>query len=173
MVAAAVIIPKRFSHPYLQDSKRLTAVQRQEARDFIQQKAIAYAVAAVSHIEIDRLNILRASITAMHRALDKLDVDPEHILVDGNQFYPYRDKRFTCIVEGDGKYKPIAAASILAKTHRDDLMERLHATYPEYDWASNKGYPTAEHRAAIGAFGSSPLHRKSFQLLPAEQFELF
>lgn len=166
VTAAAVILPPDFSNELLNDSKQLTERQRDRLRPIIEREAVAWAVAMVSPQEIDRMNILRASITAMHRALDQLSVRPEAILVDGNRFYPYHDIPHTTIVKGDGKLMSIAAASVLAKTHRDELMRRLDEEFPQYGWAKNKGYPTPDHRAAIAAHGVSPHHRRTFQLLP-------
>ncbi len=166
VTAAAVILPAGFHNDLINDSKQLTERQRERLRPVIEREAVAWAVAMVSPQEIDRMNILRASITAMHRALDQLSVRPEGILVDGNRFIPYHDIPYTTVVKGDGKLLSIAAASILAKTHRDELMRRLDAEFPEYGWARNKGYPTADHRAAIAAHGVSPYHRRTFQLLP-------
>ena len=166
VTAAAVILPPDFHNDLINDSKQLTERQREQLRPVIEREALAWAVAMVSPQEIDRMNILRASITAMHRALDQLSVRPEGILVDGNRFYPYQDIPHTTIVKGDGKMLCIAAASILAKTHRDELMRRLHEEYPQYGWDRNKGYPTPDHRAAIAAHGVTPYHRHTFQLLP-------
>ena len=166
VTAAAVILPPAFHNDLINDSKQLTERQREKLRPVIEREAVAWAVAMVSAEEIDRINILRASITAMHRALDQLTVRPEGILVDGNRFFPYHDIPHTTIVKGDGKMLSIAAASILAKTHRDELMRRLDEEYPRYGWAKNKGYPTADHRAAIAQYGATPHHRHTFQLLP-------
>ena len=166
VTAAAVILPPDFHNDLINDSKQLTERQREQLRPVIEREALAWAVAMVSPQEIDRMNILRASITAMHRALDQLSVRPEGILVDGNRFYPYQDIPHTTIVKGDGKMLCIAAASILAKTHRDELMRRLHEEFPQYGWDRNKGYPTPDHRAAIAAHGVTPYHRHTFQLLP-------
>lgn len=163
--AAAVILPEDFSNEMLNDSKQLSAKKRDQLRQIIEKEALAWAVAQVDNEEIDQINILNASITAMHRALDALTVTPEHILVDGNRFKPYRDIPHHCIVKGDGKYMAIAAASILAKTHRDEYMRQLHEQYPVYDWQRNKGYPTAAHREQIRQHGITPYHRKSFTLL--------
>lgn len=172
--AAAVILPPDFYHPWLNDSKQLSEHQREQLRPIIEQESIAWAVAEVSAAEIDRINILKSSLLAMHRALDALATRPQFILVDGNRFHPYPDTPHLCVVKGDGKYASIAAASILAKTHRDEAMLRLHADYPQYQWQQNKGYPTAAHREAIRQHGISPWHRRSFQLLPAgEQMVLF
>lgn len=163
--AAAVILPEDFSNEMLNDSKQLSEKKRDQLRQIIEKEALAWAVAQVDNEEIDQINILNASITAMHRALDALTVTPEHILVDGNRFKPYRDIAHHCIVKGDGKYMAIAAASILAKTHRDEYMRQLHEQYPVYDWQRNKGYPTAAHREQIRQHGITPYHRKSFTLL--------
>ncbi len=165
VTAAAVILPPDFSNELLNDSKQLTEHQRDTLRPIIEREALAWAVAMVSPQEIDTINILRASFTAMHRALDQLTVRPEHILVDGNRFIPYSDIPFTTIIKGDGKMMSIAAASVLAKTHRDEYMRRIALEYPHYGWEKNKGYPTREHRAAIVAHGISPYHRKSFNLV--------
>lgn len=167
--AAAVILPPDFFHPLLNDSKQLPEGQREILRAVIEAEALAWAVARVEPGEIDRINILQASIAAMHRALDALPRRPEYILVDGNRFKRYRDTPHLCVVKGDGKFAAIAAASILAKTHRDEAMTALDAEYPAYGWRVNKGYPTPAHRAAIRAHGASPWHRKSFQLLPREE----
>ena len=166
VTAAAVILPADFHNDLINDSKQLTERQREQLRPVIEREAVAWAVAMVSPEEIDRINILRASITAMHRALDQLQVRPEGILVDGNRFFPYHDIPYTTIIKGDGKMLSIAAASILAKTHRDELMRRLDEQYPQYGWARNKGYPTPDHRAAIAQYGATSLHRHTFQLLP-------
>lgn len=166
--AAAVILPEDYRNDLLNDSKQLTEKRRYQLRDIIQRDAVAWAVGIVSPEEIDRINILNASILAMHRALDQLSVRPEAIIVDGNRFKPYREPTpipHTTIVKGDGKYLSIAAASILAKTYRDDYMNRLAEEYPQYDWRSNKGYPTRKHRDAIRQYGITPYHRKSFSLL--------
>lgn len=163
--AAAVILPTDFRHEWLNDSKQLSEKRRYALREVIQREAISWAVAEVSPQEIDHINILNASILAMHRAIEKLSVRPEHIIVDGNRFKPYADIPHTTIVKGDAKYLSIAAASILAKTYRDDYMERLHAEYPCYRWDKNKGYPTRDHRTAILRHGTSPYHRMSYNLL--------
>ncbi len=165
VTAAAVILPPDFSNELLNDSKQLTEHQRDTLRPIIEREALAWAVAMVSPQEIDTINILRASFTAMHRALDQLTVRPEHILVDGNRFIPYSNIPFTTIIKGDGKMMSIAAASVLAKTHRDEYMRRIALEYPHYGWEKNKGYPTRDHRAAIVAHGISPYHRKSFNLV--------
>ena len=166
VTAAAVILPSDFHNDLINDSKQLTERQREQLRPIIEHEALAWAVAMVAPDEIDRINILRASITAMHRALDHLSMRPEGILVDGNRFFPYHDIPHTTIIKGDGKMLSIAAASILAKTHRDEYMRQLDKEYPQYGWARNKGYPTPNHRAAIAQHGVSPHHRRTFQLLP-------
>ncbi|MEY3678013.1 MAG: hypothetical protein RI924_154 [Bacteroidota bacterium] len=164
--AAAVILPKDFKHDLLNDSKTLNEMQRKALRAEIEDQALAFAVAQVDHTEIDQINILQASFLAMHRALDQLKNRPELILVDGNRFKKYHNLPHQCIVKGDGKYFSIAAASILAKTYRDDFMEQIAAEFPQYDWASNKGYPTTNHREAVLAHGFSPYHRRSFKVSP-------
>ena len=172
--AAAVILPRDFTHPLLNDSKQLSEKQRYAARQIVEQSALAWAIAQVSPQEIDKVNILNASFLAMHRAIDQLDPAPESLLIDGNRFAPYRDLPFHCIIKGDGKLLSIAAASILAKTYRDDYMMQLDAEYPYYQWRRNKGYPTRVHREAIQKHGASPHHRRSFRLLPeGEQGRLF
>ena len=163
--AAAVILPRDYRNDELNDSKKLTAHKRYQLREIILRDALAWAVGIVTPEEIDRINILNASILAMHRALDKLSLRPEAVIVDGNKFKPYHDLPYTTIVKGDGKYLSIAAASILAKTFRDDYMDDLASQYPQYDWASNKGYPTKKHREAIRQYGVTPYHRRSFTLL--------
>ena len=163
--AAAVILPVGYINPGLNDSKKLTAAKRQQLRIEIERDAVAWAVGIVTPEEIDQINILNASFLAMHRALDQLKVRPEAVIVDGNRFKPYKDLPYTTIVKGDGKYLSIAAASILAKTYRDDYMDALAEEYPQYDWKGNKGYPTKRHRAAIREFGITPYHRKSYNLL--------
>lgn len=183
--AAAVILPPDYDNPLLNDSKQLTERKRYELRRQIEKEAVAWAVASVSPEEIDQINILRASILAMHRALDQLRVRPEAIIVDGNRFEPYRPKSLpqlgevgggfiphACIVKGDSKFQSIAAASILAKTYRDDYMMQLAEKFPQYDWQSNKGYPTAKHREAIRQFGITPYHRKSYNLLGDSELSL-
>lgn len=166
--AAAVILPDGFSHPWLNDSKQLTEAQRDQVRTIVENQAVAWAVASVSAEEIDRINILRASILAMHRALDQLAVRPGAVIVDGNRFTPYANIPWTTFVKGDGRFANIAAASVLAKTHRDAEMRRLHELYPQYGWDVNKGYPTRAHRDAIAAYGPSPVHRRSFRLLDTQ-----
>ena len=163
--AAAVILPDGYQNELLNDSKQLSEKKRYQLREIIERDAVAWAVGIVTPEEIDQINILNASILAMHRALDQLKVRPEAIIVDGNRFKPYQDLPHTTIVKGDGKYLAIAAASILAKTYRDDYMNQLAEEYPQYDWLSNKGYPTKKHREAIKQFGITPYHRKSYNLL--------
>ena len=176
--AAAVILPDNYQNELLNDSKQLTEKRRYQLREIIQRDAVAWAVGIVTPEEIDKINILNASILAMHRALDQLRVRPEAVIVDGNRFKPYKDTAdgkplpSTTIVKGDGKYLSIAAASILAKTYRDDYMNRLAEEYPQYDWLSNKGYPTKKHRDAIRQYGITPYHRKSYNLLGTEELSL-
>ena len=170
--AAAVILPEDYQNELLNDSKQLTEKKRYELREIIERDAVAWAVGIVTPEEIDKVNILNASILAMHRALDQLKVRPEAIIVDGNRFKPYQKLPHTTIVKGDGKYLSIAAASILAKTYRDDYMNQLAEEYPQYDWHSNKGYPTKKHREAIKQFGITPYHRKSYNLLGDGQLSL-
>jgi ribonuclease HII len=172
VVAAAVILPKKYRHPLLNDSKQLSPEERLSIREDILCDALAWAVAEVSHSEIDEINILNASFKAMHVALDQLSVRPELVLVDGNRFKPYQELPFQCIVKGDARYFSIAAASVLAKTYRDELMTRLSEEFPGYGWNTNVGYPTGEHREGIVKFGITPYHRRSFRLLP-DQLELF
>lgn len=163
--AAAVILPEDYVNDGLNDSKQLSAKRRYELRREIESDALAWAVGVVTPEEIDEINILNASILAMHRALDQLKVRPEAIIVDGNRFKPYRFIPYSTVVKGDGKYLSIAAASILAKTYRDDYMDRLAGEFPQYGWTENKGYPTRAHREAIKKYGPTPYHRKSFRLL--------
>lgn len=170
--AAAVILPPDFKNEMLNDSKQLTEKQRYALRSVIEESALAWAVGIVSPEEIDQINILNASFLAMHRAIDQLKIRLEHLLIDGNRFNPYPNIPHTTIVKGDGKYLSIAAASILAKTYRDDYMNQLHREYPVYDWDHNKGYPTKKHRAAIAEHGISPYHRKSYNLLGNGQLTL-
>jgi ribonuclease HII len=160
--AAAVILPKDFYLEDLNDSKKLTHQQREKLRPIIEKEAIAWAVGVVDHEEIDRINILNASFLAMHRAIEQLSVQPEYLVIDGNRFKAYPQIPHSCIIKGDGKYLNIAAASVLAKTHRDELMAKLDVDYPHYNWKKNKGYPTISHRRAIIEMGSSPFHRKTF-----------
>ena len=166
--AAAVILPSDFQCELLNDSKKLSEKQRYKLRPIIEEMAICWAVGIFDNHEIDEVNILNASILSMHRALDQLSVRPAHIIVDGNRFKPYHDIPYTTIVKGDGKYLSIAAASILAKTYRDDFMDDLHQKYPMYGWCQNKGYPTLIHRAAIQKYGVTPYHRISFRLLDTQ-----
>ena len=163
--AAAVIMPPDFRNDILNDSKQLTEKKRYQLREIIEREALAWAVGIVDNHEIDEINILRASILAMHRALDQLKVRPEEVIVDGNRFYKYRNLPHTTIVKGDGKYMSIAAASILAKTYRDDFMLKIHKEYPRYHWDKNKGYPAKVHREAIRQYGTTPYHRMSYNLL--------
>ena len=171
VVAAAVILPKNFKNEILTDSKILSEKKRELLRPIIEKEAIAWGVGIVSPEEIDEINILNASFLAMHRAVDKLKEIPNLLLIDGNRFNKYKKTEHVCIVKGDRKYLPIAAASILAKTYRDDIMKAYHVEFPVYDWNNNKGYPTKAHRQAIRDFGSTNYHRKSFRLLP-EQLEI-
>ena len=170
--AAAVILPPDFHNDELNDSKQLSERRRYVLRPIIEAEAVAWAVGVVTPEEIDRINILKASFLAMHRAIEQLRVRPEHLLIDGNRFTPYPGIGHTTVVKGDGKYLSIAAASVLAKTYRDDYMNRLATEYPEYAWDVNKGYPTKAHREAIRQYGITPYHRKTFRLLP-QQLELF
>ena len=170
--AAAVILPQDYHHPLLNDSKQLSEKQRYALRPIIEQDAIAWAVGIVTPQEIDEINILNASILAMHRAVEQLSHTPQHLLIDGNRFKPYTGIPHTCVVKGDGKYLSIAAASVLAKTYRDDYMLQLHEQYPLYGWDKNKGYPTKEHRQAIERYGTTPYHRQSFRLTDP-QLKLF
>lgn len=172
--AAAVILPKNFSNNILNDSKQLSKKNRDQLRDIIEKEAIAWSVSKVDPVIIDEINILNASFLAMHQAIESLEKRPESLLIDGNRFKPYKKIPFHCIIKGDGKYMSIAAASILAKTYRDDYMLKLHEKYPYYKWDKNKGYPTNEHRKAIKIYSSSEFHRKSFRLLPlGKQQSLF
>lgn len=170
--AAAVILPAGYENELLNDSKKLTEKQRYRLREVIERDALAWAVGVVTPEEIDRINILNASFLAMHRAVDQLALRPQHLLIDGNRFNPYPGISHTVVVKGDGKYLSIAAASILAKTYRDDYMNRLHEEYPQYDWMKNKGYPTKRHREAIKRYGLTPYHRISFNLLGDGQLSL-
>ena len=170
--AAAVILPPDFKNELLNDSKQLNEAQRYQLREVIQKEAVSWAVGIVTAEEIDKINILRASILAMHRAVDKLDTRPEHLLIDGNKFTPYPGITHNTVVKGDATFMSIAAASILAKTYRDDYMLAIAKEYPMYDWQSNKGYPTAKHRAAIREYGATPYHRMSFNLLGEEPKQL-
>jgi len=170
--AAAVILPDDFEHPLLNDSKQLTDHQRRQLREVIEREAVAWAVGIASAAEIDKINILNASILAMHRALDGLSIVPQAVIVDGNRFKPWRSLPYTTIVKGDGKLMPIAAASILAKTYRDDCMIELAKDFPQYQWQQNKGYPTKAHRDAIRQHGLSPHHRLTFTQLPPVELEI-
>lgn len=172
VVAAAVVLPKGYKHDLLNDSKQLKKEERNILRIEIQRDALAWAVAEVSHEEIDQINILNASFKAMHLALDKLSITPQLLLIDGNRFKSYQEIKHECIIKGDGKFLSIAAASVLAKTYRDELMHNLATQFPGYCWETNVGYPTEAHREGIKQFGVTPYHRKSFTLLP-EQLELF
>ncbi len=172
VVAAAVILPKQYQHELLNDSKQLSKEERYSLKADIERDALAWAIAEVSSEEIDQINILNASFKAMHLALDQLRIRPQMVLVDGNRFKPYGDVPFECIIKGDGVYLSIAAASVLAKTYRDELMDKLAVQYPGYGWNTNVGYPTEEHRDGIRQLGITPYHRKTFQLLPS-QLELF
>lgn len=171
--AAAVIFPEGYTNEELNDSKQLTDKRRKKLREIIERDAVAWAVGIVTPEEIDKINILNASILAMHRALDQLQVRPEAVIIDGNRFKTYNGLPHTTIVKGDGKYLSIAAASILAKTYRDDYMDTLAEEYPQYDWLSNKGYPTKKHREAIKVYGITPYHRRSYNLLGDGQLSLF
>lgn len=173
VVAAAVILPPNFENDILNDSKKLTEAKRNLLRPIIEKEALAFGVSFVFEKEIDQINILNASFTAMHRAIDQLKIKPEVLLIDGNRFNPYPTIQYECIIKGDGKFLSIAAASILAKTYRDEYMEKLHSEFPVYDWLKNKGYPTSKHRSAIKEFGDCKYHRKTFTLLAPEQLSLF
>lgn len=170
--AAAVVLPPDYHNEKLNDSKQLTAKQRYALREEIERDAVAWSLGIVTAKEIDEMNILRASITAMHRAIDGLNVRPQHLIIDGNRFYPYPNIPHNTVVKGDGKYLSIAAASILAKTYRDDYMKKLHEEYPFYGWDHNAGYPTKEHRKGIEIHGTTPYHRMTFNLTGSTQLEL-
>lgn len=170
--AAAVILDKSKRIKHLDDSKKLTHIQREELRFEIEEKALAWSVASFTNEQIDEVNILKASFLSMHKAIDTLTIKPQHLIIDGNRFIPYQNIKHTCIIKGDAKYQSIAAASILAKTHRDELMMKYHTEFPHYGWDENKGYPTIKHRSAIEKHGITPYHRKTFRLLK-EQLELF
>lgn len=172
VVAAAVILPHKFRHKLINDSKQLDKNMRNELQEVVKEKAIAWAVAEVTNEEIDKINILNASFLAMHRAIDQLKIKPELLLIDGNRFNPYQNICHQCIIDGDALYMSIAAASIIAKTYRDNLMQELAMQYPGYHWETNVGYPTRAHRKAIIDFGMTPFHRKSFRCIP-NQLELF
>ena len=171
VVAAAVILPEDFEHPLLNDSKQLTEKQRQILRPFIEKNALAFGVSYINELKIDEINILQASILAMHTAIETLTITPNHIIVDGNKFKSYKNIPHKTIVKGDAKFMSIAAASVLAKTYRDDFMQKIDLEFPEYYWKQNKGYPTKQHREAIKEYGITPYHRKTFRLLP-EQLKL-
>ncbi len=171
VVAAAVILPENFYHEFLNDSKQISEKKRRELRPYIEEHALAFSVAFIDHKEVDEINILQASITGMQRAIEQLSPQPTFIIVDGNKFKPYKEIPHETIVKGDAKFMSIAAASVLAKTYRDEYMEKIHQEYPQYNWQKNKGYPTKEHRNAIREFGPTPYHRMTFKLLP-EQFKL-
>jgi ribonuclease HII len=173
VVAAAVILPKDFYHEFLNDSKQISEKKREILRPIIEREAIAFDVAYINELKIDEINILNASILGMHEAVKSLDPQPKFLAIDGNRFHAYPNIPHACIIKGDGKYMNIAAASILAKTYRDEYMERIHQEHPEYQWNKNKGYPTLAHRAAIKEFGSTIHHRQSFTLLAPEQLSLF
>jgi len=168
VVAAAVILPKDFKNELLNDSKKISEKNRNKLRLIIEAEATSWGIGFVSPNEIDKINILQASFLAMHRAIEKLQAKPKHLVIDGNKFNPYKKIPHTCIIKGDGKYMNIAAASILAKTHRDELMYNIHEKFPHYNWKKNKGYPTKEHREAISTHGTSPHHRMSFKLIPEQ-----
>ena len=174
VVAAAVILPKNYKHPVLNDSKKLSARQRNLLKDEIINSAIAWKVAFIDNNEIDEMNILRASILAMHKAVEALETEPQFLLIDGNRFFQYKTINYKTIIKGDGIFFSIAAASVLAKTFRDEFMEKIHNEFPEYGWNKNKGYPTLYHRAAILKYGITPYHRKSFNLLDTQmKFDFF
>ena len=168
VVAAAVILPKGFKNELLNDSKKISEKTRNELRLIIETEATSWGIGFVSPNEIDKINILQASFLAMHRAIEQLKAKPKHLVIDGNKFNPYKKIPHTCIIKGDGKYMNIAAASILAKTHRDEFMYNIHEKFPHYNWNKNKGYPTKEHREAISTHGTSPHHRMSFKLIPEQ-----
>lgn len=171
VVAAAVILPRSFDHPLLNDSKQLSEKQRLQLKPYIEELSLAYAVSFVWQQKIDEINILQSSLLAMHKALEQLNIEPEFIIVDGNKFNIYKSIPHQTIIKGDSKYMSIAAASVLAKTYRDEYMQKIHKEFPEYNWKSNKGYPTSQHRIAIQKIGISKHHRRSFRLLP-EQLSL-
>ena len=173
VVAAAVILPRNFRHDFLNDSKQLTEKQRSELRPIIEKYAIAFGVGIIDNHKVDEVNILQATYLAMHQAIDKLEKKPELLIIDGNRFKPYKTLEHQTIIKGDGKYIEIAAASVLAKTYRDEIMEKLHLEFLVYNWKKNKGYPTIEHRKAVKEFGSCEYHRQTFQLLKPEQLRLF
>lgn len=168
VVAAAVILPLDYHNKLLNDSKQLSEAKRKKLRPIIEKDALAFGVSFLNEKEVDQLNVLQASITGMHRAISMMSITPEYIIVDGNKFKPYKDVPFETIVKGDAKYLSIAAASVLAKTYRDDFMEKIHEEFPFYNWKNNKGYPTKEHRKAIQEYGITKYHRKTFKLLPSQ-----
>lgn len=168
VVAAAVILPLDYHNKLLNDSKQLSEAKRKKLRPIIEKDALAYGVSFINEKEVDQLNVLQASITGMQRAISMMSITPEYIIVDGNKFKPYKDVPFETIVKGDAKYLSIAAASVLAKTYRDDFMEKIHKEFPFYNWKNNKGYPTKEHRKAIQEYGITKYHRKTFKLLPSQ-----
>ncbi len=172
VVAAAVIFEKNYRNKWINDSKQLNEKQRMELREIIEKEALSWSVAFVDEQVIDKINILNASILAMHKALDGLTLQPDFILVDGNRFKPYKNINFQTVIGGDAKYLSIAAASILAKTHRDEYMIKLHNEFPQYDWINNKGYPTFKHREALRKYGITPYHRKTYNLIPPIQTKL-
>lgn len=171
VVAAAVILPLDFHHEFLNDSKQISEAKRKILRPIIEKEALAFGVSFIDHEEVDEINVLQASITGMHRSIDQLSITPEYIIIDGNKFRNYQEIPHQTIVKGDAKYKSIAAASVLAKTYRDEFMEKIHIEHPQYNWKQNKGYPTKQHRNAIREFGITKYHRKTFRLLP-EQLKL-
>lgn len=173
VVAAAVILPKDFTHEFLNDSKQLTENQRNELRPIIEKHAISFGVGIIDNHKIDEVNILQATFLAMHQAISKLKLKPELLIVDGNRFKPYKKIEHETIIKGDGKYIEIAAASVLAKTYRDEIMEKMHFEFPNYNWKKNKGYPTIAHRAAIKENGSCIYHRQTFRLLKVEESDFF
>jgi len=173
VVAAAVILPRNFRHDFLNDSKQLTEKQRSELRPIIEKYAIAFGVGIIDNHKVDEVNILQATYLAMHQAIEQLKKKPDLLIIDGNRFKPYKTIEHQTIIKGDGKYIEIAAASVLAKTYRDEIMEKLHLEFLVYNWKKNKGYPTIEHRKAVKEFGSCEYHRQTFQLLKPEQLSLF
>lgn len=173
VVAAAVILPRNFRHDFLNDSKQLTEKQRNELKPIIEANALAFGIGIIDNHKVDEVNILQATYLAMHQAIEQLKKKPDLLIIDGNRFKPYKTLEHQTIIKGDGKYIEIAAASVLAKTYRDEIMEKLHEEFPDYNWQKNKGYPTIEHRKAVKEFGSCEYHRQTFQLLKPEQLRLF
>ncbi|MBK9793215.1 MAG: ribonuclease HII [Sphingobacteriales bacterium] len=173
VVAAAVILPRNFRHDFLNDSKQLTEKQRNELKPIIEANALAFGIGIIDNHKVDEVNILQATYLAMHQAIEQLKKKPDLLIIDGNRFKPYKTIEHQTIIKGDGKYIEIAAASVLAKTYRDEIMEKLHEEFPDYNWQKNKGYPTIEHRKAVKEFGSCEYHRQTFQLLKPEQLRLF